>query len=47
MAGLVGDGYINYQLAMEVVKLVLRDEYPRNLVLRNVVDTCREDPRKL
>ncbi|MEM1680485.1 MAG: hypothetical protein QXZ56_04645 [Sulfolobales archaeon] len=37
----------HYTLALEVVKLILRDEYLRNLVLRHVVDTYREDLRKL
>ncbi|MEM4846850.1 MAG: integrase [Thermosphaera sp.] len=46
-AGLVRDGYIDYTLALEVVKLILRDEYLKNLVLRYVVDTYREDLRKL
>jgi len=46
-AGLVRDGYIDYPLALEVVKLILRDEYLKNLVLRYVVDTYREDLRKL
>ncbi|MEM1681226.1 MAG: hypothetical protein QXQ86_00585 [Sulfolobales archaeon] len=46
-AGLVRDGYIDYPLALEVVKLILRDEYLRNLVLRHVVDTYREYLRKL
>ncbi|MEM1701537.1 MAG: integrase [Desulfurococcaceae archaeon] len=46
-AGLVRDGYVDYTLALEVVKLILRDEYLKNLVLRHVVDTYREDLRKL
>ncbi|MEM1704074.1 MAG: hypothetical protein QXQ31_08480 [Zestosphaera sp.] len=47
-AGLVKEGeYVDYPLVLEVVKLILRDEYLRNLVLRYVVDAYREGLRKL
>ncbi|MEM1609146.1 MAG: integrase, partial [Ignisphaera sp.] len=41
------DGSIDYSLALEFVKLILRDEYLKNLVLRFVVQEFKEDIRKM